>query len=74
VGELLSFLISKFRLIANVLFFFLGDTLASCEQDYEDGIDRVFETSAHIIQTPENHPKERAQQLLLWCEFWLIPS
>jgi hypothetical protein len=28
---------------------------------YEDGTDRVFETSAYKIQTPENYPEENIE-------------
>ena len=32
---------------------------------YEDGTDRVFQTSAYKIQTPGNHPKESTQQYFI---------
>jgi hypothetical protein len=79
---LFPFLVSNFRRIVNVVFFLLGDSLASesymptfrntmlhlLHTAYEDGTG-CSETSAYTIQAPGNHPKERIQ---LMFSFWLI--
>ena len=45
-------LISNFSLVLNIVLFLLGDSPAS---------EFYVPTSAHKIQTPGNHPKERIQ-------------
>ena len=70
------FFISNFRRVLNVIFFLLGDSLASefYVQTFRntmfhlhrwckrEGLTQCSETSAYNIQTPGNHPKERIQQ------------
>jgi hypothetical protein len=66
--------ISNFRRVVNVVFFLLGDTLASelymptfRNRTYEDRTG-YSETSAYKIQRQRNRPKERTeQQSVLLC-------
>ena len=83
------FLISKCRRVLNVVFFLLGDSLASefyvptfrntlfhLHRRCKQGACSTYvnetvcsETSAHKIQTPENHPKERIQQFISYLVY-----
>ena len=38
---------------------FTGRVILPVYMTYEDGTDTASETSAHKIETPRNHPKER---------------
>jgi hypothetical protein len=53
---ILGFFISNFHPILNVVFFVLGDSLASGAE--------ISERSAHKFETPGNYPKDRTQQIL----------